>query len=280
MTKEPKIDKELTASKINDFFIPLDKIKIQNGFNVRKDFGDLLSLAKDIGARGLDYPLIVRYADDEKPVKSVVIIDGERRYRAIKLANEKNLGKNGAILEARCILESEGTDEAHRCYKMFSTGTNSKPLTDMEQAEVIYRLRTVYTKKPKEIALKIGRTQAYVMHLLDLHAAPHEIKEAVRTKKLSSTAAVKISKAMPEKRAKVMEKVRATKTGKKVKVAEVERITKGTPASISAKSIKDKIVHVEKLLEKSTEGSVISHWTDVKTGLEIALGISSLPPLE
>jgi ParB-like chromosome segregation protein Spo0J len=84
-------DKELTASKINDFYIPLERIEIDPEFNARKDFGDLLSLAKDIGARGLDIPLIVRYSKDNK---SVIIIDGERRLRALRIVNEKKLTKD------------------------------------------------------------------------------------------------------------------------------------------------------------------------------------------
>jgi ParB/RepB/Spo0J family partition protein len=269
-------DKELTASKVNEFIIPLDKIQIQPGFNARRDFGDLLSLAKDIGARGLDYPLIVRYAEDGK---TVIIIDGERRYRAIQLINEKKLGINGDILDVRCIIEDKGTDDVARCLKMLSTGTNSKPLTDMEQSEVIYRLITVYNTKPKEIALKLGRTQTHINHLLELHAAPHDIKEAVAKKKLSATAAVKTAQAKPEKRAQVMAKVKDTKPGKKVKVSDVEKITKGSPTMISSKSIKEKIAHVDKLIAKA-EPSGITHWTDVKEGLEIALGISALPPSE
>jgi ParB family transcriptional regulator, chromosome partitioning protein len=278
MGKSSKIAKEITSTRVNTFFnVPLDRIKVQPDFNARKDFGDLLGLAKDIAARGLDYPLIVRYAEDGQ---SVLIIDGERRYRAIKLINEKKLSPDHHLmLDIPCIIEEKGIDEAGRCYKMLSTGINAKPLTEMEQADVIFRLTHIYKQKPRDVALKLGRTQTHIAHLLDLRSAPHDVKMAVQKKQLSATAAVKVAKASPAKRAQVMEKVNQAKPGKKVKVSEVEKITKGTPASISAKSIKDKISHVDKLIAQTTEPSGISHWTDVKEGLEVALGTSSLPPL-
>jgi len=271
-------DKELTASKGSEFIIPFDKIIIDPTFNARKDFGDLNGLAKDIANRGLDIPLIVRYSDDGK---SVVIIDGERRYRAIKIANEKKLCQHGDILDVRCVMEPPGTDDIARCLKMFSTGTNAKPLTDMEQAEVVYRLVTVYNLKPKEIAAKLSKSQTYVSHLLELHAAPHEIKQAVAKKQLSPTAAVKTARATPDKRSQVMAKVRTAKPGKKVKVTDVEKITKGIPAMISSKVIKDKIAYMEEFIKKAREPVWNPRLIEaVKEGLEIALGIRELPTLE
>jgi RNA processing factor Prp31 len=164
---------------------------------------------------------------------------------------------------------------------MFSTGTSAKPLTEMEQSDVIYRLVSVYNRKTREIAMKIGRNQQYVTHLLSLHAAPMDVKEAVLKKKLSPSAAVLVSKANPEKRAKVMEKVRETSGQEKVIISDIEKITKGTPTAISAKSIKDKITHVDKLIAQATEpsGMWITYLENVKFGLEVALGISTLPPL-
>ena len=260
--------KELLSSKIsNAYFIEVDKIKIEKGFNSRKDFGDIPSLALDIAANGLTQPLIVRIAPDKN---SVVLTDGERRLRAIKYLNEKHLAKEGDMLEVKCILEDPGTNEETRLIKVFSTGANSKPLTEMEQADVIYRLLS-YVKSKEEIAKRIGRTVLVVSHLLELRAAPFEVREAVKDKKISPTAARVLSKASKEMQQKVLA---TAKPGKIIKVRDVERTVKGVSTQISSKSIKDKIKRIEVLLKSK---KVSKEYHDIIKGLKLALGYWELP---
>jgi ParB-like nuclease domain./KorB domain. len=256
--------KDIFSSKDYFYHIPLEHIKIDPDFNVRTDFGDILSLAKDIASNGLTHALTVRLAEDEK---SVYIVDGERRFKAISYINDNKLLENG-MLDVKCSMEDKGSNEQTRIIRMFSTGANSKPLTELEQAQVVFRLLSVHHLKITTIAESIGRPQTYVNHLLDLHSTPTNIKEAVQEKKMSPTAAIKLSKAPKEKRDEVL------KRAGKVKVRDVERATKGTSSQISSRTIKGYVKRVEKFIEA---GKNESKWKGVKLGLEVALGLKELP---
>jgi ParB/RepB/Spo0J family partition protein len=256
--------KDLFFSKSFFYHIPIENIKIDPDFNVRTDFGDIPTLAKDIATNGLTHALTVRLAEDEK---SVLIVDGERRFRAISMINDKKM-LEGGILDIKCSLEEKGSNETSRIIRMFSTGANSKALTELEQAKVAFRLLTVHNMKIKAIADSIGRTQTYVNHLLDLHSAPTNIREAVEEKRISPTAAIKLSKAPKEKRNEVLKK-----TGK-VRLKDVQKATDGHTSEIPATVIKGYIKKVEKLIQAGLD---VVKWKSVKLGLEIALGLKELP---
>jgi ParB/RepB/Spo0J family partition protein len=256
--------KDLFFSKSFFYHIPIENIKVDPDFNVRTDFGDIPTLAKDIATNGLTHALTVRLAEDEK---SVLIVDGERRFRAINMINEKKMIEGG-ILDIKCSLEEKGSNETSRIVRMFSTGANSKALTELEQAKVVFRLLTAHNMKIKTIAESIGRPQTYVNHLLELHSAPTNIREAVEEKKISPTAAIKLSKAPKEKRDEVLKK-----TGK-VRLKDVQKATDGHTSEIPATKIKSHIRKVEELIKA---GTYVLKWKNVKLGLEIALGLKELP---
>jgi ParB-like chromosome segregation protein Spo0J len=262
--------KDITASKDSFYYVPLESIKVQDGFNVRKDFGDIPGLAMDIAANGLTQPLIVRLAPDEK---CVYLDDGERRFRAINYINSNNL-LEGGVHDVKCILENKGTNEEARILKMFSTGSNSKPLTDMEQAECLYRLSHVYHMTNNEIGKRIGRPVVYVRGLLELHGASFQIREAVKNKKISSTAAVKLAKASEVVQAKVLS---GGASKKKIKVKDVERSARGVPFMISSKSILAKIERVKEGVKvKGRKVSLSEYEKALIKGLELALGLWEL----
>lgn len=264
--------KETLSTKDNFYFIELEKIKIQEGFNARKDFGDISELARDIVTNGLTQPVIVRRPNVDEPKDCVFLVDGERRFRAISYANENKLSESGEILEVKCILEEPGANEETRLIRVFSTGANSKPLTEIEQAEVVQRLMQIYHLKTKEIAQKIARPQTYVNRLLELSSAPSEVREAVKDNKLSPTAARSLARAPKATRERVLEKAKISQTP--IRVREIEKETKGVSTQISTKSIKNKIVKIQQLIaEKKVDEQMYTH---IIKGLELALGFWDL----
>jgi len=252
---------DLTPSK-DTFYIPLNSIQVQPYFNCRQNFGDIPSLAKDIASNGLTQPLIVRR---NKENTAYIIDDGERRFRAINYINTNKLLED-PILDVKCILEIPGTNEENRLLKMFSTGANSLPLSEIEQAEIVYRLINFYHMSKKDTANRIGRLPQYIKHLLDLHSASLQVREAVQANKLSPTAATKLARASKETQDKIL-----SKSGK-VKVKDVEKAT--TPFMISTKSIQKKIETIKTTFLTKEQNPTI--WKDIIKGLELALGLWEL----
>ena len=98
--------KKIASGRGNLYSIPLDKIEIEDGFNVRSDYGDIPELAADIAQNGVLNPLTVRMTGER-----LVLSDGHRRLAAVKYA-VANLG--AAITDVPCIMERKGTGEDDR----------------------------------------------------------------------------------------------------------------------------------------------------------------------
>jgi hypothetical protein len=101
-----------------------------------------------------------------------------------------------------------------------------------------------------------------------------KVREAVEKKKLSTSAAVKLSKASEEKQAEVL---KDTDKGKKVKVKDVETATKGVASQISSRSLKLKLAKAKKILALGEEPK---YWDGVVFGIEVCLGTAELPPVD
>lgn len=253
--------------------IPLENISEEEGYNVREDYGDLDELAESLAKNGQKEPLTVRMSGDGK---TAVLVNGHRRIRALPLANTKF----GASFKAAwCIPEEKGANEESRIFDLF-TRNSGKPLTPMEQAIAIKRL-VDFNWKIKDIAAKIGKKVKYVNNILDLCAASKELRDAVQSGVISTTAAVMLAKAPESKQSSVINKIKALQTEskekgqdkdqkKRVSISDVEKEVTGTSTMISAKGIKDLIKQVNETIKEDKENKV--SWDLIKLGLELALG--------
>ena len=258
--------------------VALDKITIDPGHNVRQDMGDLDEFAKQIAQNGQCVPGKVRPSEDGK---SAILVDGHRRYKAILLANEKHGAKIETFL---CTTEEKGANEETRTVDMFMYNTG-KPLTLLEQAEVVVRLQK-YGWSITKIAKSLGKSVTYIGSLLTLNSSTHTLREAVRKGTVSPTAALMLATATTEKQESVLETVRTAtapttpKSGKvskakALKIKDVEKALKGLPAMISSKKIRDIEKAVEALIKA---GKCVGTWKDVRYGLQLAMGKETLDP--
>lgn len=249
--------------------MPLDKI--EEGDNLRVDYGNLDELARQIAEEGQLVPMVIRHNDKKD---GAVIIDGHRRYRAIKLAKEKyNLDTDVAL----CILEERGANEESRIVHMFQYGSG-KPLTALEQAEAIYRLQNTCKLCQADIARKTGKPAAEVSRLLTLRSAPAVVREALNTHLLSPVKAEKLLKLTQDKQDKFFTEIKETldfnkthQTKKKspVKVKDVEKAQRGHAYNVSGARINDAMEQALKLIDSDTKKA--TQWKAVLYGLEIAL---------
>jgi ParB/RepB/Spo0J family partition protein len=260
--------------------IPLNKIVVVSGRNLRSDFGDLDELAKQIAQNGQKVPGLVRISSDGNHVE---LVDGERRFKSIKLANEKYGAKIETFI---CRNEEKGSNEESRTMTMLLCGVGSKPLEPLEEAEGYKRLID-YNWTVDQIAEKMGKSKHYVEERLALNGAPHDVRQSVQEGTLSPTAATKLAKAPEAKRKEVMEKAKGktTKKGKKKKVSisDVEKATKGRSAMISSGSIlkKKKVIsermkEVNELYAEHLQAEKIAYYKAVILGLDLALDEVSL----
>jgi ParB/RepB/Spo0J family partition protein len=281
--------KTLSESRKDMFLIPLEELKIQEGFNVREDYGDIDELAKSLVENGQLEPLTIRSGEDG----SIIIVNGHRRIKAFVLAKEKY---GSEIKSAWCIPENKGANEETRIIDLFIRN-NGKPLTIIEQASVIKRL-VDYNWTITDISKKIGKSRVYVGNVLSLHSAPKEVRDVVKEGIISPTAGVKLAQAPKAKQTSVLQKIQelyndpvgenktdtdTPKKKKKVSAAVIEKEVKGETSMISSRSIKDIIKKINDIISElksdSLEGDSIKDlWKAVQYGLELALGKKDLDP--
>lgn len=261
----------LSKSRKDMYLIALEDITIQEGFNVREDFGDIDELALSLAENGQLQPLTIGADKNGGPV----VIDGHRRMMAFKIAQEKY---GAEIKSAWCIPEQKGANEETRIVDLF-VRNNGKPLTIIEQASVIKRL-TDYNWTMSDIAKKIGKTRAYINDVLGLSSAPKEVRDVVREGLISPTAGLKLAQAPKAKQDSVLQKIQtlcSDTAGKKIKVsaADIEKEVKGEASMVSSKLIRNMIKKIEPW---ATTGKHKEQWIAVLYGLELALGKKELNP--
>jgi len=132
----------------------------------------LNGLAESIKKHGLLQPITVEYIDQEDYFK---IINGERRYKAAKLAS---------IQELPCIIKY--IDKHVRLIHQLIENIQRQDLPPLEEAESIQALiNKKRMENPnysqREASRELGLPKSYINEMLTLLKLPKDIKESVRT---------------------------------------------------------------------------------------------------
>ncbi len=158
-----------TEDKI--YSVPLDKL-VPNPDQPRKSFNEdsLIELAGSIRNHGIIQPLVVKKSGEE-----YVIIAGERRYRAAKMAG---------ISEVPVIVKEY--DDVKTKEISLIENLQREDLNAMEESEAIRELMETYNLTQEEVAQKLGKARPSIANTLRLLNLAGEVKELVRRDKLSA----------------------------------------------------------------------------------------------
>jgi len=170
--KERKGIKEGTKGLSGARIIDISRIK-PDPDQPRKTFNQkaLKELADSIKEHGLLQPITVEYVEHQDYFK---IINGERRYEAVKLAG---------FSEIPCIIKD--TDKHVRLIHQLIENIQRQDLSALEEAEAIQTLIDNQRKEnpnysQREAARELGLSKTYVNEILTLLKLPGDIKESVR----------------------------------------------------------------------------------------------------
>lgn len=224
-TKTKKTDSKPLAANFQKeayLMVPPNIIVADEKGNPRLDYGDIEELMLSIIENGIRNPL-KGYEKDGK----IILKDGHRRMRAVNLALEKGkkIEKVPVILEQRPLNEEERTLE----YIIYNDG---KPLTMLEQAEVIDRLLK-FGWKVTDVVRKTGRARGYIENLILLTRTTMKVRHYIKDGKISAHAVIQIMQAVKgdaEKAAKDIEEA--------IKTAGDAGKGKATPKHVKTKKVK------------------------------------------
>ncbi len=206
--------------------VPIESLKVEKGFNVRKDLGDIDQLKRSILAAGLLQPLTVRPAANGK---DYYIVSGHRRFEALKQINVEN---DNCFPEVGVIFEDPTTTDVERTISLL-LDNDGKALSVLEQGEVYQRLEKLGLGTAA-MAKKSGYTAEHIRNCIKLAKAPEEIKEAVRTGEIKGTTGIRIVKNEkdPVKQVQKLADAKASVKGK--------TNAKGKAKTVTAKSVEPK----------------------------------------
>lgn len=216
------VNANMTFQK-NYMMVPVEKIIADEKKNPRLEYGDIEELMLSIVENGIRNPL-KGYEKDGK----IILKDGHRRMRAVKLALQKGkkIERVPVILEEKTMSEEERTLE----FILYNEG---KALTMLEQAEVIQRLLN-FGWKVTEIVKKTGKARGYIENLILLTRITVNVKNYIKEGKISAHTVVQIMQVVKGDADKATKEVEAA-----IKSAKEAGKEKATPKHVTTKEIKN-----------------------------------------
>ncbi|MBR3365880.1 ParB/RepB/Spo0J family partition protein [Candidatus Saccharibacteria bacterium] len=159
---DPTAESDKEVSKLLE--IDIDKIA-RDEDQPRKTFSEesLAELASSIKQHGILQPLVLIEEDGK-----YVIIAGERRWRAAKLAGLKKLP---------AIVRTE--DSQNRLELSIIENAQREDLNPIELATAYTKLKTQFNMNVKEIADRVGKSESSVINTMRLLNLPDDAKKAM-----------------------------------------------------------------------------------------------------
>lgn len=145
----------------------------------RKNMADLSDLASSLKQHGLINPIVVRPVGRHR----YMIVAGERRYRAHKLAGLRTI---------KCIIRTP--DDQSRIELQLVENLHRKDLDPFEEAEGYSRLKTNHNYTDAQLAQRMSRSRSTVTEILGLLRIPSEVRAQCRGTDISRELLLQIAK--------------------------------------------------------------------------------------
>lgn len=189
-TVKNEVKKKLTQKAIGLQVqeLPIGRI-IPDPMQPRKSFNEeaLMQLSESIEEHGVLQPITVR-----KSRKDYIIVMGERRYRASKLAKKKTIPSIVRAFDNNDVLEVQIIENLQR-----------QDVEPTEEAEAIVFLSDKYS--PTEISKRLGRTENFVRQRLKLAGLIEGFKTFVRNGEMTISLGVGVALFEPEEQQMMLE---------------------------------------------------------------------------
>lgn len=219
--------------KINVQVFNIDprKIDVMEGFNKRVDFGDIDELAAQIKEQGLlEAITVVPYKKDENSEERYLLVNGERRYRALmKLIND---GEEVGEVRANFLdVEKDKISDTDLYIQQYMRNEGKK-FNDVEFGRVCKVLKDSGLSN-SEIAKKLGKNPGVITYALQSLDYDPRIREMIENGEIGGTEVRRMYTAARKKygddwQEKANEEILAMKAGVKSE--------EGKPSKVSIKN--------------------------------------------
>lgn len=198
---------EATTAKL--YRVPVSKIKIIPGFNVRVQSPDYIehrdNIAASITANGFNSTKpLAGYVAKEGDENVIYVTDGHTRLDAVAVFNET--AKKAEKIDTLPVLVHPKEVSLTDLTVALHTANSGRPLTPFELGVVVKRLLAEDGASKKDIAARLAVTPRYLDDVLLLANAEKEVKQHVVSGAVSSTMAIQLLRADPETAGEKIEK--------------------------------------------------------------------------
>ena len=149
---------------------------------IREHFEKIEEMSESIKRRGVDSPVIVHYSEARS---LYVIIAGERRFRAAKLAGLKKVP---------CRVMPEDITEHEILEIQVTENVQRESLNPIEEAKAYQLLKDKLGCTAKEVAAKVGKNETTVTRALRYLKFPKDIQQAIGKGKIKKTTARELAR--------------------------------------------------------------------------------------
>ena len=165
---DPTADEDRGTSELRQ--IKIEEI-VRDEEQPRREFDKeaIEALAASIKEHGVLQPIVVTREDGKYK-----IVAGERRWRASKIAGLKKIPAIVRTLDSQNRLELSIIENAQR-----------EDLNAIELATAYAKLKTQFNLTPKDIAAKVGKSEASIQSTMRLLNLPDDVKKIMVKEKLS-----------------------------------------------------------------------------------------------
>lgn len=152
-------------------------LEVEDGFNVRFDYGNIEELAESIAQHGVRNPI---RASKNKDTGKYILTDGHRRFKAIQLLLSQ--GRAGDLL-VPTLPDGKGTSEESRTIALI-THNEGKRLNLLEEA-CVYKRLIDFGHSQADIARLVSKSEQHISNCLLLMTAPKSLKDLIMEGKVS-----------------------------------------------------------------------------------------------
>ena len=191
-----KAVKDAGGTSTKMYRVPLGKIAVIPGFNVRVDSEDYIAhrdaIAESISANGYDEtkPLSGYVGKDEAGGNIIYVTDGHTRLDAVLNYNADPDTKKADEISALPVVVRRDTPSMADLTVALHTSNSGRPLTPYELGVVVNRLLTEEGAEKDAIAHRLAVTPRYLEDVILLAEAPVKVRNYVLSGDISSTMAI------------------------------------------------------------------------------------------
>ncbi len=164
--KEDDYNNEYEIKKLSIYDIDVNLDQPRKYFDEVK----LRELSESIKNNGLLQPIIVSKGRDDK----YIIVAGERRYRACKLAGLKEIRAIVLDLQKQEIIKKAVIENVQR-----------ENLNPIEEANGYRNIIDAFGYTHEQLASEVGKSRAYITNLLRILTLPKDVQSAIRDKSIT-----------------------------------------------------------------------------------------------